>query len=171
MNHNKDNGLLNMIKRTAPMITHLVLAITFALFLQGCGNNSTAFKKQDNSDQAEIIVEESDYSNDSTAFKSFENDSTYTFCITKSDKVLTWAYNPLDKDIVADSLSAVLIAKAAWYPLFGKEHIEREKPFRVTEHIKYWTVRGSLPEGHEGGTAHIVIRKSDGKVMKVWHEK
>ena len=41
MNYNKDNGLLNMIRRT-DIITHLVLAITFALFLQGCGNNGKA---------------------------------------------------------------------------------------------------------------------------------
>lgn len=145
-----------------------ILSITTSM-LTGCKDSSQ--QKQKCIEQAEIIMVESNFSNDSTAFKSFEDDSTYTFCITKSDKVLTWAYNALDKDIVADSLSAVLIAKAAWYPLYGKEHIEREKPFRVTEYIKYWTVEGSLPEGHEGGTAHIVIRKSDGKVMKVWHEK
>ena len=143
--------------------------IMLGMVLIAC--NGTAQQKQDNSLQSEIIMEKIDYSNDSTAFKYFENDSTYTFCLTKSDKVLTWAYNTLDEDIVADSLSALLIAKAAWYPLFGKEHVEREKPFRVTEYMKYWTVEGSLPPDHEGGTAHIVIRKSDGKVMKVWHEK
>ena len=44
MNYNKDNGLLNMIRRT-DIITHLVLAITFALFLQGCGNNGKAKNK------------------------------------------------------------------------------------------------------------------------------
>jgi hypothetical protein len=105
MNYNKDNGLLNMIRRTDPMIN------------------------------------------------------------------LGIGYNAYDKDIVADSLSAMLIAKAAWYPLYGKEKIEKEKPFQVTEYKKYWKVEGSLPDGHLGGTAHIVIRKSDGKVMIVWHEK
>ena len=151
------------------MIEVLLILSIITCTLTGCKGSSQ--QKQKCKEQAEIIVEESDYSNDSTAFNSFDDDSTYTFCITKSDKVLTWAYNPLDKDIVADSLSAVLIAKAAWYPLYGKEKIEREKPFRATEYIKYWAVEGSLPEGHDGGTAHIVIRKSDGKVMKVWHEK
>ena len=29
----------------------------------------------------------------------------------------------------------------------------------------------TLEEGCEGGTAHIIIRKTDGKVMMVWHEK
>lgn len=128
--------------------------------------------RQNSQEQAEIIMVKSERSNDSTAFKWFEGDSIYTFCLTKSDKVIgALGYDPIERDIVADSLSAVLIAKAAWYPIYGKEHIEREKPFRVTEYIKYWTVEGSLPEGYTGGTAHIVIRKSDGKVMSVWHEK
>jgi hypothetical protein len=128
--------------------------------------------RQNSQGQAEIIMEKSERSNDSTAFKYFEGDSIHTFCLTKSDKVLgAWGYNPIERDIVTDSLSAVLIAKAAWYPIYGKEHIEREKPFRVTEYIKYWTVEGTLPEGYAGGTAHIVIRKSDGKVMEVWHDK
>jgi hypothetical protein len=55
--------------------------------------------------------------------------------------------------------------------LYRKEKIEKEKPFQVTEYKKYWTVEGSLSDGYLGGTAHIVIRKSDGKVMIVWHEK
>lgn len=54
---------------------------------------------------------------DSTAFSIFDNDSTYSFCLSKSEKVLG-AGHVLDEDIVADSLSAVLIAKAAWYLMF-----------------------------------------------------
>ena len=123
-------------------------------------------------EKSEIIMVDNTCVNDTSAFGWFENDSTYTFCVANSDKtILGIGHNAYDKDIVADSLSAVLIAKAAWYPLYGKEKTEKEKPFQVTEYKKYWTVEGSLPDGHLGGTAHIVIRKSDGKVMKVWHEK
>jgi hypothetical protein len=123
-------------------------------------------------EKSEIIMVNDTCINDTSAFRWFENDSTYTFCVANSDKTIVGiGYNAYDKDIVSDSLSAVLIAKAAWYPLYGKEKIEKEKPFRVTEYKKYWTVAGSLPDGYFGGTAHIVIRKSDGKVMLVWHEK
>ena len=123
-------------------------------------------------DKIEIIMANDTCINDTSAFRWLEDDSTHTFCVASSDKtILGIGYNAYDKDIVADSLSAMLIAKAAWYPLYGKEKIENEKPFQVTEYKKYWKVEGSLPDGHLGGTAHIVIRKSDGKVMIVWHEK
>ena len=123
-------------------------------------------------EKPEIIMAVDTCINDTTAYKWFENDSTYTFCVANSDKTIGGkGYNAYEKDIVADSLSAVLIAKAAWYSLYGKEETEKEKPFRVTEYKKYWTVEGSLPDGCLGGTAGIVIRKSDGKVMMVWHEK
>ena len=160
-----------MIIKGIMKTSNLILFSAFCLLtlLTACKGMA---HRQNSQGQAEIIMEKSDRANDSTAFKWLEGDSIYTFCLTKSDKVIgALGYDPIEQDIVADSLSAVLIAKAAWYPIYGKERIEKEKPFRVTEYIKYWTVEGSLPEGYEGGTAHIIIRKSDGKIMSVWHEK
>ena len=86
-------------------------------------------------DKIEIIMANDTCINDTSAFRWLEDDCTHTFCVTSSDKtILGIGYNAYDKDIVADSLSAMLIAKAAWYPLYGKEKIENEKPFQVTEY-------------------------------------
>lgn len=144
-----------------------IYVYAFCLIAVFTGCKGTKMQKKN---CVEIMMVNNANPGDSTAFSIFDNDSTYSFCLSKSEKVLG-AGHVLDEDIVADSLSAVLIAKAAWYPLYGKEQIDGEKPYIVTEHVRYWTVEGSLPEGSRGGTAHIVIRKSDGKVMSVWHEK
>jgi hypothetical protein len=65
------------------------------------------------------------------------------------------------------------IAEAVWAPIYGKEHIEEEKPFRaVLTNNQVWVVQGSLPKGYTfGGTAYIEINKRDGRILKVIHGK
>ena len=65
------------------------------------------------------------------------------------------------------------IAEAVWVPIYGKEHIEEEKPFQaVLTNNEVWVVQGSLPKGHTlGGTAYIEINKLDGRILRVTHGK
>jgi hypothetical protein len=65
------------------------------------------------------------------------------------------------------------IAEAVWTPIYGKEHIEEEKPFHaVLTNNEVWVVQGSLPKGYTvGGTAYIEINKRDGRILKVIHGK
>ena len=73
--------------------------------------------------------------------------------------------------MVPDKETAIKIAESVWYPIFGSE-IYTELPFVAElEGDTVWEVRGSLPEGWVGGTAVIRLRKSDGAVLDVWHEK
>lgn len=65
------------------------------------------------------------------------------------------------------------IAEAVWIPIYGKEHIEAEKPFQaVLTNNEVWVVQGSLPKRHTlGGTAYIEISKLDGRIVRVTHGK
>lgn len=79
-------------------------------------------------------------------------------------------YKPKD-GYVPDEQTAIAIAVAVWTPIYGKEKIEDEKPYKVQLKNGIWTVTGSLPEGFDGGVAEIDISKMDGRILRVIHGK
>lgn len=72
---------------------------------------------------------------------------------------------------VPDEETAIKIAVAVWTPIYGKEKIEREKPYRAALIKGIWHVTGSLPEGWVGGVAEAEIDKDDGRIIRVNHGK
>jgi hypothetical protein len=70
---------------------------------------------------------------------------------------------------VPDEQTAIAIGVAVWIPIYGREEIESEKPFRATLKNGVWTVSGTLPEGYSGGTAVAEIAQDDGRVLRVTH--
>ena len=77
---------------------------------------------------------------------------------------------------VRDASTAIHIAVAVWEPLYGKEHIARERPYHVALSRGVWHVTGSLPQPRgrgriAGGVAEADIRRSDGKVLHIMHGK
>lgn len=79
-------------------------------------------------------------------------------------------YKPKD-GYVPDEQTAIAIAVAVWIPIYGREEIEKEKPYKATLKNGVWTVTGSLPEGYDGGTAIAEISKEDGRILRVIHEQ
>ena len=72
---------------------------------------------------------------------------------------------------VPDDVTAIKIAEAIWLPIFGID-IYDKKPFRAyLKDSTVWVVRGTLKQGHIGGTPYIEIQKKDCKVLKVEHGK
>ncbi|MDR1564013.1 MAG: YbbC/YhhH family protein [Oscillospiraceae bacterium] len=64
-------------------------------------------------------------------------------------------------------------AEKVFVEIYGKS-VKEEKPFLVAfdEESQVWLVSGNWPpKGSKGGAAKILIQKSDGKVLAVWHEK
>lgn len=63
-------------------------------------------------------------------------------------------------------------AESIWWGTYG-ESIKNEKPYQVffdaTNEV--WLVSGTMPRNQKGGVANILIQKSDGKVLAVWHDK
>jgi len=75
------------------------------------------------------------------------------------------------KDCVPDEQTAIKIAEAVWYPLYGDD-IYDEKPYNVILEDGFWIVTGSLPDSTwYGGTAYIKFKKSDCQVVNVYHTK
>src|SRR5262249_20597591 len=73
---------------------------------------------------------------------------------------------------VPDSTTAVKAAEAVLIPVYGKEKIESERPFKATLENGVWTVAGTLhcSDGKGGVTAHCVggtaqvkLSKADGR--------
>ena len=72
---------------------------------------------------------------------------------------------------VPDTETAIKVAVAVWEPLYGKQNIASERPYRVTLRGGIWHVTGSLPPLTPGGVAEADIRRSDGKVLRIMHGK
>ena len=84
--------------------------------------------------------------------------------------VSTAQYKPKN-GYVPDEQTAISIAVAVWIPIYGKEKIEGEKPYKATLKNGVWTVTGSLPEGYNGGTAEAQISQDSGCILKIIHYK
>jgi hypothetical protein len=70
---------------------------------------------------------------------------------------------------VPDERTAIKIAEAIWYPIYGDE-IYDEKPFKAELNDSVWIVHGTL-NYDVGGIAYIEIQKSDCKILRVTHGK
>lgn len=72
---------------------------------------------------------------------------------------------------VPNEQTAIQIAIAVWTPIYGKEQIEKQKPYKAWLKDGIWHVAGHLPENMAGGVAIAEIQKSDAKVVRVSHGK
>lgn len=71
--------------------------------------------------------------------------------------------------------TAIRIAEAVWIPIYGKDRIDEEKPFKSTLKDGVWMVRGTLhcPGGGicAGGVAEAEISKESGCILRISHGK
>jgi len=73
---------------------------------------------------------------------------------------------------VPNAETAIAIAVAVWTPIYGRDKIESERPYRATLRGGTWVVEGSLPSGSQvGGAAIAEISKADGRIQRVSHGK
>jgi hypothetical protein len=70
---------------------------------------------------------------------------------------------------VPDSETAITIAVAVWAPIYGRDQIEKEKPYHAVLRSGTWTVTGSLPENADGGVAEADISKETGCILRIIH--
>jgi hypothetical protein len=98
---------------------------------------------------------------------------TGLFAITSSfgvDEAKPHSVTPKD-GFVPNEETAIQIAVAVWTPIYGKENIERQKPYKAKLKEGVWHVAGNLPENMVGGVAIAEIQKSDAKILRVSHGK
>jgi hypothetical protein len=77
-----------------------------------------------------------------------------------------------ESGFVPNEKTAIRIAEAVLFPIYGEDKIKQERPFTATLNNGIWTVIGSLPKPYtSGGTAIAKISKKDGRIIGVIHEK
>ena len=67
---------------------------------------------------------------------------------------------------------AVKIAECVLLEIYGKESIEKEKPFSVNLVNGIWVIEGHIPNGNDSaltfcGQSYVEIRKSNGEIIKL----
>lgn len=74
---------------------------------------------------------------------------------------------------VPNEQAAIQIAVAVWTPIYGKDNIERQKPYKTWLKDGIWHVAGHLPKDMniKGGVAIAEIQKLDAKIVRVSHGK
>ena len=72
---------------------------------------------------------------------------------------------------VPDKETAIKIAEAVWYPIYGE--LLHERPFQARlDEDGIWMVWGTKhPRTAKGGVANVRLRKADGCILEVWHPK
>jgi hypothetical protein len=72
---------------------------------------------------------------------------------------------------VPDEVTAIRVAEKVLIPIYGRKHIESERPFTAVVNENVWTVYGHLPPGWDGGVAEVKIDKRNGKILRITHGK
>ena len=82
-----------------------------------------------------------------------------------------YSYVP-QQGFVPDEATAIRIAEALLFPVYGADQIKREEPFRVTLQDDIWTIEGkTLPRDVVGGVVFLQISKTDARVVRMTHGK
>jgi hypothetical protein len=64
---------------------------------------------------------------------------------------------------------AIAVHDAIASAAYGRDLIQKERPFHAVRVGEFWFVTGTMPEGALGGVASTVIRASNGEVLRLIH--
>lgn len=91
----------------------------------------------------------------------------------KSSEISAPSYRP-PAGYVADEQTASAVSEAILIPIYGKENIQKQKPFRVTRRGDAWVVVGDPARNrphYVGGNFTIHISKNTGEILYLNHTK
>lgn len=131
------------------------LFFILALFVMSCTSNTSKMREEtQQSQQPEYVM------NDSL--------STDYYIDMKG-------YIPVE-GLVPTADVAVKIAECVLFEIYGKEKIEKEKPFSVNLRDRVWIIEGNIPDIKNGditfcGQVYMEIKKSNGEILKLLHTK
>ncbi len=72
---------------------------------------------------------------------------------------------------VPNSETAIAIAEAVLFPVYGRENIIKQKPYEVLLFDDYWVVEGTLKPNYIGGTFLVHISMPSGAILLMTHSK
>jgi hypothetical protein len=73
--------------------------------------------------------------------------------------------------VIKDSITAVAVAEAILFNIYGKQEIIYERPYEIYLISNHWVLMGTLPKGSDGGTFLIILDAKDSRVLKMTHGK
>ena len=102
----------------------------------------------------------------------FENEAPETFSVNDYQYFIDNFPSEINVGTVEDSNDAKKKAETVWTETYGKK-VKKNKPYIVLFDSEngVWLVSGSLPSNMMGGVPCILLRRSDGQVLALWHEK
>jgi len=69
--------------------------------------------------------------------------------------------------VVADKETAIRIAEAILFPVYGESAIRGQRPYQVALKDGQWTVDGTERPGFVGGRFHIIIVQLDARIVEI----
>ena len=76
-----------------------------------------------------------------------------------------------ESGFVPDAETAVAVATAVAARIYGKDMIDRQRPYGASLEGDTWTVVGSMPAGSLGGAFEVQLSRSTGKILHVTHAR
>lgn len=70
---------------------------------------------------------------------------------------------------IPNEQTAIKVALAVWEPIYGKEKIEKQAPYKAKLKDEVWYVFGTLPRFMLGGTVEAEISKITGEIIRISH--
>lgn len=137
------------------MTMHRILFFVLVLFITSCINSTSNVEKENQpSLQPEYVMDSSLCANYYIDMK---------------------GYVPIE-GFVPTADVAVRIAECILSEIYGKENIEKEKPFSVNLENEVWIIEGNIPQMEDStvtfcGQSYIEIKKGNGEILKLLHTK
>ena len=71
--------------------------------------------------------------------------------------------------LIKDKKTAIAVSEAILFKIYGKDNITSQQPYEVNLIDGYWILNGTLPENMLGGTFLIIIKATNGQVIRLTH--
>ena len=78
--------------------------------------------------------------------------------------------NSSDKIIKSNEI-LVKIVEPILFEIYGKNNIEKQKPYEINDFENYYVMNGTLEKGNIGGTFLLIIDKRNSQILKITHGK
>ena len=75
------------------------------------------------------------------------------------------------RSLIKNKETAVAVAEAVLFKIYGEENIRRQRPYSVYKTDHYWVITGTLPEETSGGVFEIALDAKDARVIGLSHGK
>ncbi len=73
--------------------------------------------------------------------------------------------------IIKDKQTAIIIAEAIVFNIYGKDQIVSERPYECYLIDYFWYIAGTIPKNWKGGGFEIIISAKNAQVIKLTHYK